>query len=78
MSRPGPASAALAVLVAALAAAPAVASPFWLKMLTLALIYGLVVFSINVLTGFAGLLSFGQAGFVGAGAYAYEIGRAHV
>ena len=73
MSRPGPASAALAVLVAALAAAPAVASPFWLKMLTLALIYGLVVFSINVLTGFAGLLSFGQAGFVGAGAYAYGV-----
>jgi branched-chain amino acid transport system permease protein len=61
------------VWVALLAGLPVVASPFWLKMLTLALIYSLVVFSINVLTGFSGLLSFGQAGFVGAGAYTYGV-----
>lgn len=65
--------AVIATAIAALAALPAVASAFWLKMVTLALIYSVVVFSINVLTGFAGLLSFGQAGFVGAGAYAYGV-----
>jgi len=66
-------AAGLMVLIAVMAAVPAVASPFWLKMVTIALIYSLVVFSVNVLTGFAGLLSFGQAGFVGAGAYAYGV-----
>jgi branched-chain amino acid transport system permease protein len=43
--------------------------PFWLNMVIMALIFSLVVFSINLLTGLAGLLSFGQAGFVGIGAY---------
>jgi branched-chain amino acid transport system permease protein len=42
-------------------------------MLTLALISSLAVFSITVLTGFTGLLSFGQAGFVGLGAYTYGV-----
>ena len=38
-------------------------------MVITALIFSLAVFSINLLTGFTGLLSFGQAGFVGIGAY---------
>jgi branched-chain amino acid transport system permease protein len=59
--------------VALLIALPFVIGPFWLQMMILALIYSLVVYSINVLTGFCGLLSFGQAGFVGAGAYAYGV-----
>ncbi|MEI9805575.1 MAG: branched-chain amino acid ABC transporter permease [Pseudolabrys sp.] len=59
--------------VALLVALPFVIGPFWLQMMILALIYSLVVYSINVLTGFCGLLSFGQAGFVGAGAYAYGV-----
>ena len=61
------------VCVALMAALPFFIGPFWLQMMILALIYSLVVFSINVLTGFCGLLSFGQAGFVGAGAYAYGV-----
>jgi branched-chain amino acid transport system permease protein len=61
--------ACLAVLVVL----PIVVGPFWLNMITLALIYSLVVYSINVLTGFSGLLSFGQAGFVGAAAYTYGV-----
>jgi branched-chain amino acid transport system permease protein len=56
-----------------MAALPFIIGPFWLQMMVLALIYSLVVFSINVLTGFCGLLSFGQAGFVGAGAYTYGV-----
>ena len=62
----------LACLVV-LAVLPIIVGPFWLNMITLALIYSLVVYSINVLTGFSGLLSFGQAGFVGAGAYTYGV-----
>lgn len=61
------------VCVALMVALPLVVGPFWLNMMALALIYSLVVFSINMLTGFAGLLSFGQAGFVGAGAYTYGV-----
>lgn len=59
--------------VALLAVLPFVIGPFWLQMMILALIYSLVVYSINLLTGYAGLLSFGQAGFVGAGAYTYGV-----
>lgn len=59
--------------VAAIAALPFIVGPFWLNMAALALIYSLVVFSINTLTGLCGLLSFGQAGFVGAGAYTYGV-----
>jgi branched-chain amino acid transport system permease protein len=61
------------VCVALMAALPFIVGPFWQQMVVLALIYSLVVFSINVLTGFCGLLSFGQAGFVGAGAYTYGV-----
>ena len=56
-----------------MAAWPLIVDPYWLNMLTLALIYSLAVFSINFLTGFTGLLSFGQAGFVGMGAYTYGV-----
>jgi branched-chain amino acid transport system permease protein len=59
--------------LAVMAALPLLVDAYWLNMLTLALIYSLAVFSINVLTGFTGLLSFGQAAFVGLGAYTYGI-----
>jgi branched-chain amino acid transport system permease protein len=63
----------LAVWLAVMALLPLLVAPYWLNMLTLALIYSLVVFSINVLTGLTGLLSFGQAAFVGLGAYTYGV-----
>ena len=62
-----------AAVVVLIATIPWVMDPFWLNMAILALIYSLVVYSVVVLTGFAGLLSFGQAGFVGLGAYAYGV-----
>ena len=52
---------------------PLVLNAYWINLLTLALIYSLAVYSINLLTGFTGLLSFGQAGFVGVGAYTYGV-----
>jgi branched-chain amino acid transport system permease protein len=61
------------VFVAALAALPLVLNTYWINLLTLALIYSLAVYSINLLTGLTGLLSFGQAGFVGIGAYTYGV-----
>src|SRR6195952_5788983 len=59
----------LIAAVAVLAALPLTFGAFWINMVITALIFSLAVFSINLLTGLAGLLSFGQAGFVGIGAY---------
>jgi branched-chain amino acid transport system permease protein len=59
----------LFVAIGALAALPLTLGTFWINMVITALIFSLAVFSINLLTGFTGLLSFGQAGFVGIGAY---------
>ena len=61
------------LLLAVMLAVPFFATQFWLNMLVLALIYSIAVSSITVLTGYVGLLSFGQAGFVGVGAYSYGV-----
>ena len=61
------------LFVAAMAALPFVLGANWVNTLTRAWISSLAVFSINLLTGVAGLLSFGQAGFVGLGAYTYGV-----
>jgi branched-chain amino acid transport system permease protein len=60
---------AFIAVAAALAAVPLSFGTFWINMVITALIFSLAVFSINLLTGLTGLLSFGQAGFVGIGAY---------
>jgi branched-chain amino acid transport system permease protein len=60
-------------LAGALAAVPFLLDAFWVDMLVLGFISSIVVFSLNFLTGYAGLLSFGQAGFVGIGAYTYGV-----
>ncbi|ACL60174.1 ABC transporter permease subunit [Methylobacterium nodulans] len=44
--------------------------PFWLTLLTYAGLSAIVVIGLVVLTGIAGIMSFGQAMFVGIGAYA--------
>ena len=56
-----------------MATLPFVLGANWVNTLTRAWISSLAVFSINLLTGVAGLLSFGQAGFVGLGAYTYGV-----
>ena len=71
---PPPAGRVLAcVFVAVMAALPLVIGANWVNTLTRAWISSLAVFSITLLTGVAGLLSFGQAGFVGLGAYTYGV-----
>jgi branched-chain amino acid transport system permease protein len=62
-----------ALFVAVMAALPFLVDSNWVNTLTRAWISSLAVFSINLLTGYAGLLSFGQAGFVGLGAYTYGV-----
>jgi branched-chain amino acid transport system permease protein len=57
------------VLFALLLAAPFFLSIYWVMILTEILTMGLFAMSFNLLFGYTGLLSFGQAGFFGAGAY---------
>jgi ABC-type branched-subunit amino acid transport system ATPase component/ABC-type branched-subunit amino acid transport system permease subunit len=61
---------ALALVVgAALLLAPAVAPPFWVTLLNYIGLYSIVSLGLVLLTGVAGQTSFGQAAFVGLGAY---------
>ena len=64
-------------VAALLAALPLTFGTFWINMVITALIFSLAVFSINLLTGLTGLLSFGQAGFVGIGAYTTALLTTH-
>jgi branched-chain amino acid transport system permease protein len=67
---PTRALAALALLLAALVAAPLVVNAYVLSVLVLALYYAYTGQAWNLMIGFAGLLSLGEAMFVGLGAYA--------
>ncbi len=58
------------VTIAALAAAPLWAAEFTITLLDYIGIYALVALGVVLLTGVGGLTSFGQAAFVGIGAYA--------
>ena len=63
---------ALAVLVVALALMPVLvpaSQEFWITQANYIGLYALVVLGIVLLTGITGLISFGQAAFVGMGAY---------
>ncbi|MEP6942201.1 MAG: branched-chain amino acid ABC transporter ATP-binding protein/permease [Betaproteobacteria bacterium] len=59
----------LAALLALLAA-PALAPPFWITLLNYIGLYSIAALGLVLLTGVAGQTSFGQAAFVGIGAYA--------
>src|SRR6187551_3765056 len=55
--------------VVALLAIPLVAPPFWVTLGNYIGLYSIVAIGLVVLTGVAGQTSFGQAAFVGLGAY---------
>ncbi len=59
----------LALGVLGLIAAPAVVRPFWITLLNYIGLYSIVALGLVLLTGVAGQTSFGQAAFVGIGAY---------
>ncbi len=64
-----PRVAALLVFGVALLLAPVVAPPFWVTLLNYIGLYSIVSLGLVLLTGVAGQTSFGQAAFVGLGAY---------
>jgi branched-chain amino acid transport system permease protein len=64
------ARAAHALLVVALAAAPFIVPQFWITLGNYIGLYSIVTLGLVLLTGIAGQTSFGQAAFVGLGAYA--------
>ena len=57
------------VLVALLVAIPLAAPPFWVTLANYIGLYSMVALGLVLLTGVAGQTSFGQAAFVGLGAY---------
>jgi branched-chain amino acid transport system permease protein len=59
----------LGLFVAVMACAPWLLPPFYLALLQTIGLYALVALGLVLLTGIAGLTSFGQAAFVGVGAY---------
>ncbi len=61
--------AAFALFVAALAVVPLVAPEFWVTLGNYIGLYSIVALGLVLLTGVAGQTSFGQAAFVGLGAY---------
>src|SRR6476661_1107909 len=64
---------ATAVFVAALFALPLAAPPFWVTLGNYIGLYSIVALGLVLLTGVAGQTSFGQAAFVGLGAYTTAI-----
>jgi branched-chain amino acid transport system permease protein len=61
----------LGLLLAALLALPWVAHPSWLVRVSLIALYAIGVMGQNLLIGYAGQISFGQAGFLAIGAYTF-------
>jgi branched-chain amino acid transport system permease protein len=65
--------AALAALVGLLVALPYLVNSFWISMATQALYLGLFALSINLLAGFGGMVTLGQAGVAGIAGYSFGI-----
>jgi branched-chain amino acid transport system permease protein len=63
----------LAVLLAALAVFPFLANDYWLYLACLVAIHTASATGLNILTGYTGLVSLGQAAFMGLGAYTVAI-----
>ncbi len=64
-------AAALAVLV--LGYLPYLAGPFYISLATQALFFGLFALSINLISGFGGMITLGHAGLMGVAGYALAI-----
>jgi branched-chain amino acid transport system permease protein len=67
--RPWPTLVCVAVLALLPIGAMAIGQPFYLVFATRVLIYALIASSLNLLIGYGGMVSFGHAAFMGAGAY---------
>ena len=67
----------LAILVVGLVAFPFIAGDYWLYLACLAAIQIISTTGLNILTGYTGLVSLGQAAFMGIGAYTAAILQQH-
>ena len=65
--------AGLAAAIAVAVAVPWTLPSYWLSIATLALIYGILAIGLNLLMGYTGLDSLGQAAFFGLGSYGLGI-----
>ncbi|WID99925.1 branched-chain amino acid ABC transporter permease (plasmid) [Bosea vestrisii] len=81
MSRATLDRAAVALLLVALLAAPVLldvlGAPFWVNIIAEILIWSLLAASVNLLFGYVGLLSFGQALYFGFGMYGVALSIGH-
>lgn len=68
----------MALLALALLLPLAFPSGFYYRIGALVFIFGLAAIGLNLLTGFAGQVSLGHAGFLGIGAYAVAVGPTHL
>src|SRR5437868_6043354 len=68
----------MAIMVALPWRVPALASSFWVDVIAEILIWSLFAASVNLLFGYVGLLSFGQALYFGFGMYGVGIGIDHL
>jgi branched-chain amino acid transport system permease protein len=71
--RPWPTLGVVAALALLPLAALAIGQPFYVVFATRVLIYALIATSLNLLIGYGGMVSFGHAAFVGAGAYTVAV-----
>src|SRR5215470_11898759 len=62
-----------AAFIAVLVSVPVIAPPFWVTLGNYVGLYSIVALGLVLLTGVAGQTSFGQAAFVGIGAYTTAI-----
>jgi branched-chain amino acid transport system permease protein len=70
MRRPSPSTIVLLIIVAFVALAPVLFSTFTITLMNYIGLYAIATLGLVLLTGVVGLTSFGQAAFVGIGAYA--------
>lgn len=66
---PWPATAAAVVLAAAVLAVPLLGEPYYTKLVARFAIFAIVAVSLDLLVGYAGLMSLGHAAFFGVGVY---------
>ncbi len=65
------------VLLAVLLVLPLLGEPYYVKLATRMVIFGLAALSLDLLVGYTGLISFGHAAFMGVGAYTVGILASH-
>lgn len=61
----------------AVACIPLLGEPFYTRLATRIMIYGMCALSLDLILGYGGMVSFGHAAFLGVGAYAVAILSAH-